>query len=216
MWNLSPVQQFVPGYRCLTGLCTAWVTAAASSWNEVLMVLFFLFMQASLSAQVSWNLMLHLLGAACAVGSSGFTLSTLGRTGQAALAGASGRPFLRQDPTHSDPAPQQGHTNSSTFISHLRRASLVPGWWPMCKSRRGVEPERRELCSKGPRLSLGLQRSSSLGCLPLKVRSPWLLAAHRAGSPKAQWAEPSRLHSGFPGMQVGGASHSYPVFSQQL
>lgn len=120
----------------------AWVTAAASSWNEVLMVLFFLFMQASLSAQVSWNLMLHLLGAACAVGSSGFTLSTLGRTGQAALAGASGRPFLRQDPTHSDPAPQQGHTNSSTFISHLRRASLVPGWWPMCKSRRGVEPER--------------------------------------------------------------------------
>lgn len=71
------------------------VTAAASPWNEVLMVLFFLFMQASLSAQVSWNLVLHLLGAACAVGSSGFTLSTLGRTAQAALAGASGRPFLR-------------------------------------------------------------------------------------------------------------------------
>lgn len=87
---------------------------------------------------------------------------------------------------------------------------------PLCMSRRGVEPERRELCSKEPRLSLGLQRSSSLGCLPLKVQSPWLLAAHRAGSPKAQWAEPSRLHSGFPGMQVGGASHSCPVFSQQL
>lgn len=82
----------------------AWVTAAASSWNELLMVLFFLFMQASLSAQVSWNLMLHLLGAACAVGSSGFTLSTLARTAQAALAGASGRPFLRQDPLQSSPA----------------------------------------------------------------------------------------------------------------
>lgn len=157
------------------------------------MVLFFLFMQASLLAQVSWNLVLHLLGAACAVGSSGFTLSTLGRTTQAALAGASGRPFLRQDPTYSDPAPQQGHTNTSQVL--LFHTSVELPWSQaggvracvcacvrvcVCVSRSGWSLSlREELCSKGPRLSLGLQRSSSLGSL--KVRSPWLLAAHRAG-----------------------------------
>lgn len=65
-------------------------------------------------------------------------------------------------------------------------------------SREGAEPERRELNSKGPRLSRAAEALQGLCHLPLKVRSPWLLACHRVGSPKAQWAELCELHSGFP------------------
>lgn len=130
------------------------------------MVLFFLFMQASLSAQVSWNLMLHLLGAACAVGSSGFTLSTLGRTAQAHW-------LVLQAGLSSDrtpPTPIQPHSKATPTQVLLFHTSAELPWSQAggpCVSLGGGWSLREESCAlKDPGCHWGCRGAPAWAACP--------------------------------------------------